>query len=249
MQTYKILGVKCHSLTMDEALGRLQEFLQGDKTCLVVTVGPEMIMRAQEDEDFKNLVNAADLVVPDGSGVLWAASRCGVKIPERIAGVDLIDRFAEILAARKDNALFLLGAAPGIAEKAGEKLKEKYPGLPLGGCRDGYFKEDGPVVEQIKQSGARVVYAALGSPKQEKWIRDRGAEACIKVGIGVGGSFDVISGAKKRAPQLFIKLRLEWLYRLLCEPSRWRRFLAFPRFMYLVVKNGRGAVEEWKDGN
>lgn len=249
MRTYKILGVKCHSLTMEEALARLEEFLRADKTCLVVTVGPEMIMRAQEDEDFKSLVNAADLVVPDGSGVLWAASRCGIKIPERIAGVELIDKFAGILASRKDSGLFLLGAAPGIAERAGEKLKEKYPDLPLSGCHDGYFKEDGPVVEQIKSSGAKVVYAALGSPKQEKWIRDRGNEAGLKIGIGVGGSFDVISGAKKRAPQFFIKLRLEWLYRLLCEPSRWRRFLAIPKFMYLVIKNGGGAVEEWKDGN
>lgn len=249
MRTYKILGVKCHSLTMDEALDRLQEFLRADKTCLVVTVGPEMIMRAQEDEDFKSLVNAADLVVPDGSGVLWAASRCGIKIPERIAGVELIDKFAGILASRKDSGLFLLGAAPGIAERAGERLKERYPELPLSGCHDGYFKEDGPVVEQIRSSGAKVVYAALGSPKQEKWIRDRGNEAGLKIGIGVGGSFDVISGAKKRAPQFFIKLRLEWLYRLLCEPSRWRRFLAIPKFMYLVIKNGGGAVEEWKEEN
>lgn len=249
MRTYKILGVKCHSLTMDEALGRLQEFLRADKTCLVVTVGPEMIMRAQEDEDFKRLVNAADLVVPDGSGVLWAASRCGIKIPERIAGVELIDKFAGVLASRKDSGLFLLGAAPGIAERAGERLKERYPELPLSGCHDGYFKEDGPVVEQIRSSGAKVVYAALGSPKQEKWIRDRGNEAGLKIGIGVGGSFDVISGAKKRAPQFFIKLRLEWLYRLLCEPSRWRRFLAIPKFMYLVIKNGGGAVEEWKEEN
>ena len=184
----------------------------------------------------------------DGNGVLWAASRCGIKVPERIAGVELIEKFAELLSKRQSKAgLYLLGAAPGVAEKAGEKLKERYKDLPLVGIHDGFFKDEAKVVEEIKASDAKVIYAALGSPKQEKFICQHSREAGLRVGVGVGGSFDVISGLKKRAPQIFIKLRLEWLYRALAEPSRWRRILAVPKFMWLVMKQGRGAVTEWKE--
>ncbi|MGM9998047.1 MAG: WecB/TagA/CpsF family glycosyltransferase [Candidatus Bruticola sp.] len=248
MRTYQILGVKFHAVSMDEALKIMEAYLLEDKPRLVVTVGPEMIMRAQHDEEFKSIVNGADLVVADGSGVLWAAARCGVKVPERVAGVELIDKFAEILAARPEKAgLYFLGAAPGVAEKAAEKMKAKYSGLPVAGIHDGFFKDDGAMASAIRESGAQVVYAALGSPKQEKFIRDYGQKAGLKIGVGVGGSFDVISGLKKRAPKLFIKLRLEWLYRILSEPSRWRRALAIPNFMQQVIKQGRGAVTEWKE--
>ena len=247
MDTYQLLGVKFHAVTMDEALKIMEGYLEEDKPHLVVTVGPEMIIRAQQNEEFKRIVNEADLVVADGNGVLWAASHCGIKIPERIAGVELIEKFAEILARRKSQfGLYLLGAAPGVAEKAGEKLQERYKGLPLVGIHDGFFKDEAKVVEEIKNSGAKVIYAALGSPKQEKFVRQHSQEAGLRVGVGVGGSFDVISGLKKRAPQLFIKLRLEWLYRVLAEPSRWRRILAIPQFMWLVIKQGRGAVTKWE---
>ena len=248
METYQILGVKFHSVTTEEALAKLESFLREDKPHLVVTLGPEMVMRAQEDEDFKSLVNKADLVVVDGNGILWAASRCGVKVPERIAGVELIEKFAQILSKRTEKeGLFLLGAAPKVAEKTGEELVKKYPGLSLAGTNDGYFKDNDPVLKKVKDSQAKVIYVALGSPRQEKWVRDYGEEAGIRIGVGVGGSFDVLSGLKKRAPQIFIKLRLEWFYRMLCEPSRWRRFLAIPRFMWLVFSKGRGAVEKWKE--
>ena len=156
MKAYNILGVKFHCVDMQESVKILESFLEQDKTCLVVTVGPEMIMRAQESPEFKELVNGADLVVADGTGVLWAASRCGIKLPERVAGVELIENFASVLAKRGSDGLFLLGAAPGIAEKAGENLKKKFPELPMAGCSDGFFKEDEPVIEKIKKSGASV---------------------------------------------------------------------------------------------
>ena len=248
MRTYQLLGVKFHAVTMDEALKIMDSYLEEDKSHLVVTVGPEMIIRAQQDEEFKRIVNEADLVVADGNGVLWAASHCGIKVPERVAGVELIEKFAALLAQRQPKVgLYLLGAAPGVAEKAGQKLQERYKDLPLAGIHDGFFKDEAKVVEDIKDSGAKVIYAALGSPKQEKFVRQHGREAGLSLGVGVGGSFDVISGLKKRAPQFFIKLRLEWLYRVLAEPSRWRRILAVPQFMWLVIKQGRGAVTEWKE--
>ncbi len=246
MQTYQLLGVKFQALTMTEALDLMESYLQEERPHLVVTVGPEMIMRAQEDEAFKRLINGADLVVPDGTGVLWAAARCGIEVPERIAGVELIEKFAARLAERGSEGLYLLGSAPGVAEKAGEKLQALYPGLRIAGVHDGYFKEEEPIVAAIRESGARVLYVALGAGKQESFVERQGERAGIRVGVGVGGSFDVISGLKKRAPQIFIKLHLEWLYRALGEPSRWRRLLAIPRFMALVWSKGKGAVSLWR---
>ncbi len=248
MDTYQILGVKFHNVDMAEALQIMEGFLKEEGSHLVVTVGPEMIMRAQEDPEFKRIVNEADLVVPDGIGVIWAAKRCGIELKERVAGVELIEKFAAVLASKEERpGLFLLGAAPGVSEKTAQKLVERYPGLNIAGTGDGFFKEDETAVANIKSSGAQVVYAALGSPKQEKFVRQHGEQAKIKVGVGVGGSFDVISGLKKRAPQFFVKLHLEWFYRLLCEPSRWRRFLAIPRFMLAVAKQKGEAVRKWEE--
>lgn len=246
METYSVLGVKCSSLTMEEALQILEGFLSEERPHLVVTVGPEMVMRAQENEEFKALVNGADLVVPDGAGILWAGRHCGIKFPERVAGVELIVRFAQRLG-RLQAPLFLLGAAPGIAEKAGENLQKQIDNLPLAGVNDGYFQDPQPIVEKIAASRAKVLYVGLGSPAQERWVRQHGAAAGIRVGIGVGGSFDVLSGAKKRAPRWMIQLHLEWLYRFLCEPSRFGRILAIPKFMLRVMQAGSQAVKPWNE--
>lgn len=236
MRTYDILGVKFHDASMAQALETLTGFLDGDKSCLVVTVGPEMVMRAQENKEFRDLVEGADLVVPDGTGILWAASQCGYKLPERVAGIDLAVNFAGILA-EKNMPLFMLGAAPGIAEKAADKLRQRFPKLVIAGTHDGYFKDHDEVVKQIAASGAKAIYVAMGSPAQEKWVRQHGEAMGIKVGIGLGGSFDVLSGMKKRAPVWMQKLRLEWLYRFICEPSRIGRMMAIPKFMLKVFRN------------
>ncbi|MBQ7567850.1 WecB/TagA/CpsF family glycosyltransferase, partial [bacterium] len=223
----------------------MEGFLQSDSPHLVVTVGPEMVMRAQENEEFRALVNGADLVVPDGAGILWAGRQCGVKFPERVAGVELIVNLAKRLGQLR-SPLFLLGAAPGIAERAGQKLREQIEDLPLVGVNDGYFKEPQPIVDKIRASEAKVLYVGMGSPAQERWVRQYGDAAGIRLGIGVGGSFDVISGLKKRAPQWMIKLHLEWLYRLACEPTRVGRMAAIPKFMMLVKKKGADAVKPWE---
>ncbi len=245
MKTYSVLGVKCSSLTMDEALQILEGFLEEDRPHLVVTVGPEMVMRAQENEEFRELVNGADLVVPDGAGILWAGRQCGKLFPERVAGVELIVQLARRLSPAQP--LFLLGAAPGIAEKAGENLRQQIPELPLVGVNDGYFKDPAPVVAKIAASSAKVIYVGLGSPAQERWVRQYGKEAGIRVGIGVGGSFDVLSGLKKRAPLWMRRLHLEWLYRFICEPTRVGRMMAIPKFMWRVKRAGSQAVQEWQD--
>ena len=210
----------------------------------MVTLGTEMVMRAQEDPEFRDLVNGADLVVADGAGLLWAARRCGHGVPERVAGIDLVGRLAERLA-RAGGALYLLGAAPGVAEEAGRTLRERYPGLAVAGIQDGYFRDDEPVVAAVAASGATVLLAGLGSPRQEAWMRQHQERLGVGVGIGVGGSFDVLSGRKTRAPEWMIRLHLEWFYRLACEPSRLGRMMALPRFMVKIWKSGGRAVGPW----
>lgn len=240
-----ILGVKLHCVTMDEAVGRVEAFTREGRFRLVVTLGTEMVMRAQEDPAFRELVNGADLVVADGAGLLWAARRCGFALPERVAGIDLVGRLAARLA-QAGGSFFLLGAAPGVAADAGRALLERHPGLRLAGVRDGYFQEDEPVVQEVASSGASVLLVGLGSPRQEAWMRRHQERLGVGVGIGVGGSFDVLSGRKTRAPEWMIRLHLEWLYRLACEPSRVGRMMALPRFMATIWRSGRRAVSPWR---
>lgn len=239
-----ILGVKLHPVTMAQAVERIVAFSGEPRLRLVVTLGTEMVMRAQEDREFRDLVNGADLVVADGAGLLWAAGRCGYRLPERVAGIDLVGRLADHLAAA-GGSFYLLGAAPGVAQDAARTLQERHPGLRIVGVRDGFFREDEPVIADVAASGASVLLAGLGSPRQERWMRVHGDRLGVGAGIGVGGSFDVLSGRKTRAPQWMIRLHLEWLYRLLCEPSRLMRMMALPRFMLKIALAGRKAVRPW----
>jgi len=243
----QVLGVRLHPLTMDQALDRIQAMIHEPGFHLVVTLGTEMVMRAQEDAEFRDLVNGADLVVADGAGLLWAARRCGVDLPERVAGIDLVGRLAERMAGTNES-LYLLGAAPGVAQQAAATLVQRHPGLGIAGVQDGFFAEDEPVVAAVAASGATALLTGLGSPRQERWMRQHQDRLGVGVGIGVGGSFDVLSGRKTRAPRWMIRLHLEWLYRLACEPSRIGRMLALPRFMLRVLRSRGRAVGPWGRG-
>jgi N-acetylglucosaminyldiphosphoundecaprenol N-acetyl-beta-D-mannosaminyltransferase len=242
----RVLGVKLHAVSMDQAVERVLALIQRPGFHLVVTLGTEMVMRAQDDPEFRELVNGADLVVADGAGLLWAARRCGLNLPERVAGIDLVCRLAETLAGSQ-GSLFLLGAAPGVAEEAARALCNRYPGLQIAGSQDGFFQEDGPVVQAIAASGTRLLLTGLGSPRQERWMRQHQDRLGVGVGIGVGGSFDVLSGRKTRAPGWMIRLHLEWLFRLACEPSRLLRMMALPRFMVRVLGSRGQAVTLWNE--
>jgi len=244
--TLCVLGVKLHAVSMEQAVERVLALAHRPGFHLVVTLGTEMVMRAQNDPEFRELVNGADLVVADGAGLLWAARRCGLSLPERVAGIDLVCRLAETLADSK-GSFFLLGAAPGVAEEAARTLCNRYPGLRIAGSQDGFFQEDGPVVQAVAASGARVLLTGLGSPRQERWMRQHQDRLGVGVGIGVGGSFDVLSGRKTRAPGWMIRLHLEWLFRLACEPSRLLRMMALPRFMGRVLGSRGQAVTLWND--
>ncbi len=237
--TVEILGVKIDKVTEEEALSKAIGFLKSDGVSKIFTPNPEIIMQAQEDEAFKENLNTADLCTADGIGVVYAAKVLKDPVPGRVAGFDLT---CNILNYIKDTdmSVFLLGAKPGVAEIAKEKLEEKYSGIKVSGTNDGYFTEkDIPViVDKINKSGAALLLVCLGAGKQEKWICDNAKDlTSVRLCMGVGGTLDVLAGNVKRAPKFFIKLNLEWLYRFLKQPSRIGRFAALPKFVLKVRKS------------
>lgn len=175
-------------------------------------------------------VNGADLVLADGIGVIYGAKLLGTPLKGRVTGIGFAQGLMERMAGN-GRSLYLLGAKPGVAERAAENLARQYPGLQIAGTHDGYFSEDGPVTEDIRASGADVVFVCLGAPKQEKWMRRNGEAAGAHLMVGLGGCLDVFSGEVKRAPAVFQKLGLEWLYRLAANPSRIGRMVKLPLFL------------------
>lgn len=231
----EILGVGVDSVTMAQAVERIENLIEAKKNSLVATANAEMLMRATQDEELKKILNAADLVVADGAGTVWAARHLGKKMPERVAGADLVQELMKI-APSKGRKFFLFGSAPGVADKAKLKAEELYPGIKIVGTRNGYFsEEDEPkIIEQIKNSHADILLVALGVPKQEKWLAAHKDELNIPVSIGVGGTLDVMAGVVKRAPRWMQKAKLEWLFRALLQPSRAGRLIALPKFVLKV---------------
>lgn len=225
-----VLGVAFDNVTMDEAVGRALELLEQDGPHLVATPNPEIVQRAGRDPEYARILAGADLVVPDGVGVIHAAKILGTPLKERVPGIDLASRLIAH-AAQTGKRLFLLGAGPGVAEQAAVNLRAAYPGLVVCGAHDGYFQQDGPVVDAIRTAKADIVFVCLGFPKQEKWIAAHGGETGARLLIGLGGALDVFSGKVERAPERFQKLGLEWLYRLVKEPSRIGRMAKLPLFL------------------
>lgn len=225
-----VLGVQFDNVTMEQAVEQAAAMIAEGGAHYAVTPNAEFVQRAEKDEKFRTALNGADLVLPDGIGVVYAAKILGRPLQGRCPGCD----FAAALCAwmAKDNKkLFLLGAKPGVAEQAAANLEKTYPGLQICGTHDGYFKEDAPVVEAVRSAGADVVFVCLGAPKQEYWMIEHGAATGASFLIGLGGSLDVFAGTVKRAPEAWQKLGLEWLYRLLKQPSRIGRMAKLPLFL------------------
>lgn len=239
--TADILGIPMHCLTMGEALDRIGGFIASRAPHLVITLGVEMVMNAQQDAAFREVARQAHLLVPDSIGVVWAARRQGFKV-ERVAGIELLDRLAE-RGAREGWRFYFLGGKPGVAEEAADRLLARYPGLVVAGCQDGYFKDDDAVVDRVREARTDVLLAAMGSPRQETWCWRHREALGVPVAIGVGGSFDVLAGRTRRAPKWMRVVGLEWLYRLYREPSRAGRMLALPRFALRVLTERRGHRE------
>lgn len=235
MKTASILGVHFHAVSLQEAVTIAMEKIRSGQKGYVVTPNPEIVDICQKDAEMMSIVNRATLVLPDGIGIIYAAKILGEKLKGKVAGIEFAEHLVCAMAKNKMR-LFLLGAKPGIAQKAGEKLCEKYPGLVLAGCHDGYFKNDEEVIDAINDcGGADVVFVCLGAPKQEKFIASHIDEIEGTLFCGLGGSLDVFSGETKRAPDIFIKLGLEWFHRLLKQPSRIGRMMKLPKFLFAVI--------------
>lgn len=231
-----ILGIEVDALTMDESVALLRQNTLAGKRTFVVTANAEIVMMAHENKAYGDLLrHKADLVLPDGTGTVWAGNYLGYRVPERVAGYDLYLRLLKE-AARHDLPVYFFGGTPGIAEAAAEEGRRRWPGLRVVGCRNGYFQaeEEEGIVEAINASGAKMLFAALGAPKQEQWL-DRYADRLRpSLLMGIGGSFDVLAGKVQRAPKWMQDARLEWLYRLLKQPSRLGRMMALPKFVLAV---------------
>lgn len=231
----EIMGIPFISSSFQETLDELvREIEQGHK-CRVITANPEMVMLVKKDDEVKQIVQSADYVTPDGVGILLAGKLLGKPIRERITGYDLTLSLLSIANVKRWR-LYLLGASPEVMEGVNHKIREQYPHIDLQ-SHHGFFNEDEEtsIVEQIKSHRPHLLLVALGMPKQEKWLQKYQDQLLFNLAMGVGGTFDVISGKVKRAPLLWQRLGVEWLYRLLKEPWRWKRMLALPQFVLHVL--------------
>lgn len=235
-----ILGVYVDMVNIPQAADRIMRFLDEDKLHKVYTPNSEIIMAAYKDDSFKKLLNDADLLTADGIGVVYASRILGKPINERAAGFDIACEVLERIngTSRK---LFLFGGKPGVAEQARDNLLKKYPALNIVGCRNGYFKpeEEPEIVKEINDSGADIVFVCLGAPKQEQWLARNSSSLKARVAMGIGGSLDVFAGTAERAPKFFCDHGIEWLYRLMKQPSRAGRMLALPKFGLTVLFKGK----------
>lgn len=231
----EILGVGFDNITMEQAVAEGVRLINTPGAHYAVTPNPEIVEVCRTDPEAMEAVRNADLVLADGIGIIYGAKLLGTPLKGRVTGIG----FAQGLMgemAQNGKSLFLLGAKPGVAEKAADKLRTAYPGLQIAGTRDGYFQEDGPVLEEIRASGADVVFVCLGAPKQEKWMRKNGAASGARLLVGLGGCLDVFSGEVQRAPEIFQRLGLEWFYRLIKNPSRFGRMMKLPLFLVHVQR-------------
>ncbi|CAI8789603.1 WecB/TagA/CpsF family glycosyltransferase [Methylocaldum szegediense] len=236
-QRIDIFGVPVDAVDFPRALETVGKLLEGDHAGFIAAVNPEKIMRARDDVRLLEALNSAKLLIPDGIGVVWAARWLGLGRLSRVAGADLMPAICEIGAAQ-GRKVFLYGASPDVNGKVARILPERYPGLRVVGHQHGYVREpDMPkLVADINASQAEILFVALGSPRQELWMRRYVPELAVKVCQGVGGSFDVIAGKVRRAPPLFQRMHLEWFYRLAQEPRRLSRQAELPKFAWRVVR-------------
>jgi len=234
----ELLAVPVDPLTMDEVLERIETFIRSRHPHHIFTADSSGIMRARAEPELLDIVRHADLVTPDGAGVLLATRMKGMRLPERVSGVDLVDRISA-LAAREGFHIYLLGASEMVVQAAAGVLASRYPGLIIAGIHHGYFKteEEPRIVRDIATARPDVLFVALGLSKQELFIHRNFTALGVPVMIGVGGSFDVISGQLKRAPVWMQRSGLEWLYRLLQQPSRLPRLAVLPKFMLAAWKS------------
>lgn len=251
MEKIAFFGIEVERLTFGQAVHKMKQLLHEGGGKMIATPNTEIAMAARKNIPLRHLINDADMVVPDGIGLIIGAKLRHLHLPERVTGYDLSMELLRI-AEKEGYRLFLLGGRPSVAKKAMENLKEDFPALQVVGAQHGYFKgshngcpgheEERAVLRDIRDSGADIVFVGLGFPKQEQFIHRFAKETGARLLIGNGGVIDVLAGEAKRAPEVFIKLHLEWFYRLLKNPSRWKRQLAIPQFLYYVIMDEKAVT-------
>ncbi len=230
----EILGVPFDNITKSEAVDYAFSLQKEHKAYYVVTPNPEIVMLARDNPDMLSAVKDAELVIADGIGVIYGAKILGTPLRDRIPGIDFTTALMEKMN-EEGRSLFLFGAKPGVAEKASENLGIKFPGIKIVGTNDGYFKDDEPIIEKINTAKPDLMLVCLGAPKQEKWMQANAHRLDVGIMVGAGGSLDVFAGVVERAPEIWQKLGLEWLHRLLKEPRRIGRMMKLPKFIFAVI--------------
>lgn len=239
LEKVRILGKPVHLVDMQQAVAYLRRHATGEaqpaKKQFVLAMNPEKIMKAREDEQLSRIIEKrATLLIADGVGLVLAGKIRGLPPIKRVTGVGLFEELARV-AAEDGSRVFLYGAKEPVVEKAAEILRQRYPGIVIAGTQHGYEKDTELVTARIREAEPDYLFVALGSPGQEKWIARHIDELPVKVFMGVGGSFDVLAGNIKRAPEWFQKMGLEWFYRLVSQPTRARRMLNLPKFLWLAI--------------
>lgn len=237
VEALRILGIPIHRVTTAQTLALMEQYVAEGTPHQVVTLNPEFVMEAQHNAHFRLVIDEAHLVLADGHGLLWAARVLGDRLPERVTGSDTVPLIAD-MAARHGYRLFLLGAAPGVAEQAAQVLQRRYPGLVIAGTYAGSPapEEEKAIVARIRAARPHFLFVAYGAPRQDIWIHRNLARLGVPVCMGVGGTLDFVAGVVPRAPLWMRQHGLEWLYRLIRQPWRWRRMLVLPHFVLRILR-------------
>ncbi len=230
-----ILGIQVNTEGYAELLPRIFSYIEQKEKAMIVAINPEKVMKASKDQSLHDLLNRAEFQIPDGVGIIIASKLQKGKIRERVTGIDLMLRICEE-AANQQKSIFLYGAKPGVADEAKSELEKRYPDINISGTLDGYEKDEQIIKQTINDAKPDILFVAMGSPRQELWIEENRDDLHPFVYQGVGGSFDVLAGNIERAPESFQKAGLEWLYRLLKEPSRIKRQMELPKFLVKIIK-------------
>lgn len=238
MENVNILGVRIDKVDLKSAVSKVVSLLEKGSPASVFTPNSEIIYLAKDDEDFRKILNSSDLNTADGIGVVYASKILKNPVTERVAGFDLAKSLLPVMNEKKLK-LFLFGGKEGVAKRAKDEILKDYPDIDICGIENGYFDNSDKIIEHINAKSPDFVFVCLGAPKQEKWIYENKDKLSAKVLMGIGGSLDVFAKEAKRAPDIFIKLNIEWLYRLLKNPSRIGRMMALPKFAFEVLKTSR----------
>ncbi|ONK21046.1 glycosyltransferase [Bacillus sp. VT-16-64] len=230
-----VLGIEFDNMTQKQMIDMIKTRIKQKKKTFIVTANPEIVMKAQRDQDYKDTLQSADFIIPDGVGIMLGAKMLKRPLLERVAGFDLM---TELLAVANQDCLnvFFLGSKDNVIQMMIRNVKQEYPNVQIGGYHHGYFEGNDPrITDMVKKANSDLVFVAMGFPRQERWIQKNVNVFEKGIFIGVGGSFDVLAGVVKRAPTIWRSWKIEWLYRLCKQPSRWKRMTCLPLFVLKIL--------------